>query len=105
MDPTFELVEAIRATDNAVYLLDQRQLPDIVDYLPCTTGQDVIQAIQVLAVRGAPAIGIAGAYGLWLESRRLRDTPNFHDELKKVPSRFNLHVRRRSIFHGQFVMH
>ncbi|SMC03588.1 methylthioribose-1-phosphate isomerase [Sulfobacillus thermosulfidooxidans DSM 9293] len=83
MDPTFELVEAIRATDNAVYLLDQRQLPDIVDYLPCTTGQDVIQAIQVLAVRGAPAIGIAGAYGLWLESRRLRDTPNFHDELKK----------------------
>ena len=49
--------------DGAVVLLDQTQLPDAEIYLSCTTTDDVIGAIQRLSVRGAPAIGVSGAYG------------------------------------------
>ncbi len=76
-------VEAIRAGDDALDLLDQRHLPHRIDYIRCTAGQDVINAIRSLAVRGAPAIGIAGAYGLWLESRRLQHDRYFQQELQR----------------------
>jgi methylthioribose-1-phosphate isomerase len=45
-----------------VVLLDQRRLPDERVELTCTTAADVAEAIRVLAVRGAPAIGVAAAY-------------------------------------------
>jgi methylthioribose-1-phosphate isomerase len=57
-----ELVQALRATSDALILLDQRKLPTQVQYLACTAGEQVIDAIRDLAVRGAPAIGIAGVY-------------------------------------------
>jgi len=44
-------------------LLDQTQLPGTTAYLDCRTVQDVWDAIKRLSVRGAPAIGIAAAYG------------------------------------------
>ncbi len=47
-------------------LLDQRRLPDEVTYLACRSVDDVVEAIRSLAVRGAPAIGIAAAYGMAL---------------------------------------
>jgi len=47
-------------------LLDQRLLPEEVVYLELTTSKDVWEAIKELKVRGAPAIGIAAAYGLYL---------------------------------------
>ncbi|GGD74438.1 S-methyl-5-thioribose-1-phosphate isomerase [Paenibacillus nasutitermitis] len=50
-------------------LLDQRLLPGEVIHLPLTTAQDVWEAIRHLKVRGAPAIGIAAAYGVYLGSR------------------------------------
>lgn len=49
-------------------LLDQRLLPEEIVYLPLTTVQDVWEAIFHLKVRGAPAIGIAAAYGVVLGS-------------------------------------
>jgi methylthioribose-1-phosphate isomerase len=45
-------------------LLDQTRLPSEVSYVDCRTLEDVWQAIRRLAVRGAPAIGIAAAYGV-----------------------------------------
>jgi methylthioribose-1-phosphate isomerase len=47
-------------------LIDQRRLPGELSILACHSYQQVIQAIQEMAVRGAPAIGVAGAFGLAL---------------------------------------
>ena len=55
--------QVIRLEDEAVVLLDQRRLPDEEVELRCTSAADVAEAIRTLAVRGAPAIGIAAAYG------------------------------------------
>jgi methylthioribose-1-phosphate isomerase len=48
---------------NEVRILDQTRLPRLVRVLRCRTPRDVARAIGALAVRGAPLIGIAGAYG------------------------------------------
>jgi methylthioribose-1-phosphate isomerase len=54
----------------AVVLLDQRRLPDEVVELRCSSAAEVAEAIRVMAVRGAPAIGVAAAYGLALAALR-----------------------------------
>lgn len=50
-------------------LLDQRLLPEQIVYLELTTSEQVWDAIKQLAVRGAPAIGIAAAFGVYLGVR------------------------------------
>jgi methylthioribose-1-phosphate isomerase len=53
----------LRLEDDAVVLLDQRRLPlEEVD-VRCTTSAEVANAIRTMVVRGAPAIGVAAAYG------------------------------------------
>jgi len=54
----------------AVVLLDQRRLPDEVVEVRCATVAEVADAIRSMVVRGAPAIGIAAAYGLALAALR-----------------------------------
>ncbi|MCQ6558599.1 S-methyl-5-thioribose-1-phosphate isomerase [Paenibacillus mendelii] len=56
-------------TDNRLDLLDQRLLPEETVYLPLTGVEEVWEAIRHLKVRGAPAIGIAAAYGVIFGSR------------------------------------
>ncbi len=51
-------------------LIDQRRLPGELSLLSCRTYQQVSQAIREMAVRGAPAIGVAGAFGLALAARQ-----------------------------------
>ena len=53
-----------------VRLLDQRLLPSEETWLALTSADEVADAIRTLAVRGAPAIGVAAAYGLAVEARR-----------------------------------
>ena len=62
------VIEAIRWSDDgdAVRILDQRLLPGREEYRDLRTVDDVRDAIATLAVRGAPAIGIAGAMGMVL---------------------------------------
>ncbi len=55
--------------DGTLELLDQRLLPEEIVYLPLTTPKEVWEAIRHMKVRGAPAIGIAAAYGVVLSSR------------------------------------
>ncbi|GAB4192390.1 MAG: S-methyl-5-thioribose-1-phosphate isomerase [Wenzhouxiangellaceae bacterium] len=57
--------------DDHLAVLDQRLLPSEVSYLQAVNAAQTAQAIRDLAVRGAPAIGIAAAYGLTLEARLL----------------------------------
>ena len=54
----------------AVVLLDQRRLPDEVVDVRCATPAEVADAIREMVVRGAPAIGIAAAYGFALAALR-----------------------------------
>jgi methylthioribose-1-phosphate isomerase len=53
----------IRLEEDRVVLLDQRRLPDEEVELTCRSAAEVADAIRTLAIRGAPAIGIAAAYG------------------------------------------
>jgi methylthioribose-1-phosphate isomerase len=53
-----------------VVLLDQRRLPEEVVELECRTIPELADAIRTLAVRGAPAIGVAAAYGMALAALR-----------------------------------
>ena len=59
-----------RLERGAVVVLDQRRLPDEQVELVCRTAAEVADAIRTLAVRGAPAIGIAAAYGYALAAAR-----------------------------------
>lgn len=67
-------VQTLRWTQDALELLDQRWLPDRVEYLRCDSAEAVAGAIGHLVVRGAPAIGCAAAYGVALAALRLQDT-------------------------------
>ena len=54
-------------------MLDQRRLPDEELELRCESAAEVAEAIRTLAVRGAPAIGVAAAYGYALAAERGED--------------------------------
>jgi methylthioribose-1-phosphate isomerase len=55
--------------DGAVEIIDQRVLPHALTTRSLRSADDVIEAIRTMAVRGAPLIGVAGAYGLALAMR------------------------------------
>jgi len=61
-----EKAKAIDWRDSTLHLLDQRVLPREETWIACTTAEDVAEAIRSMVVRGAPAIGIAAAYGIAL---------------------------------------
>jgi methylthioribose-1-phosphate isomerase len=70
-DLTPESIARLEA--GAVVLLDQRRLPDEEVELRCESAGEVAEAIRTLAVRGAPAIGVAAAYGYALAAERGED--------------------------------
>lgn len=70
--PTIEWV------DGTIHLIDQTLLPDREEILEVTAPDQMVDAIKRLAVRGAPAIGVAGAYGVALAARQFGvDSPEF----------------------------
>lgn len=64
-------VKAVEWVDGRVRIIDQTRLPDEEAYPEYTDYRDVAAAIRQLKVRGAPAIGIAGAYGLALGAQAI----------------------------------
>ncbi|RLN48737.1 hypothetical protein BBJ28_00001470 [Nothophytophthora sp. Chile5] len=67
-------MRSVQWTDGALQLIDQRKLPAALVLMRCETVQDVTRAISEMAVRGAPAIGAAGAFGLALAAQNFRAT-------------------------------
>ena len=57
-------IQAVSWRDNALVLLDQTKLPQVETYVECRTVDDVVDAVRRLVVRGAPALGAVGAYGV-----------------------------------------
>jgi methylthioribose-1-phosphate isomerase len=87
---------------DVVRILDQRLLPAEEVWLELATSGEVAQAIKDLAVRGAPAIGVAAAYGLAADARRGADPQALRDAAERLvqarPTAVNLAwaVRRMS---------
>jgi len=71
---------------DALYLVDQTKLPGRVEMLTLTKQEDIWDAIYRLKVRGAPAIGVAAAMGIYLAAREIKETefePFYGEFLKK----------------------
>jgi methylthioribose-1-phosphate isomerase len=95
------VIEAIRWSDDGMHvrILDQRLLPEREEYRELRTVDDVCEAIATLAVRGAPAIGIAGAMGMVLAADEaefvvataMRRLSNAHEKIRRArPTAVNL---------------
>ena len=59
------MIRPIIYDNNTLKLLDQRKLPFKQNYCECTDLEDVVEAIRDMKVRGAPAIGVAAAFGFY----------------------------------------
>jgi methylthioribose-1-phosphate isomerase len=70
--------------DDAVRYLDQRLLPHEVRYERARTTDEIVSAIKSLAVRGAPCIGVFGAYGVALLRRTISDDADFTAAAQRV---------------------
>lgn len=76
----------IQWKDDALVLLDQTLLPNEIVYESFKTAESVWDAIQVMKVRGAPAIGVSAAYGVYLGVKEFAESTEegFMDEVRKV---------------------
>ena len=71
--------------DDVLEMLDQRKLPLEIIYVELKTYKEVYDAIKDMIVRGAPAIGVSAAFGLYLGAKSLLDLPevNTYEMFKK----------------------
>ncbi|MCR5666180.1 MAG: S-methyl-5-thioribose-1-phosphate isomerase [Eubacterium sp.] len=71
--------------NNAMIIIDQTQLPGKTELLTLTTAKQIWDAIYLLQVRGAPAIGVAAGYGIYLLAKQIKtdDYNTFYEEFKK----------------------
>jgi methylthioribose-1-phosphate isomerase len=91
MSSALEPSRIVRLEDDAVVLLDQRRLPDEVVELRCSSAAEVADAVRTLAVRGAPAIGVAAAYGYALAAVQGEDLDVAYERLVSArPTAVNL---------------
>ena len=75
---------AVAWDGDAVRYLDQRLLPHEVRYVRAQTADQIVEAIRTLAVRGAPCIGVFGAYGVALLRATIADDEAFADAARLV---------------------
>ncbi len=67
-------VETLRWRDGRIEMIDQRILPLAFEYCSYDSAEGVAEAIRSMVIRGAPAIGVAAAYGVALEALRQQHT-------------------------------
>ncbi len=77
-------LEWIGDTDGFVRLIDQTLLPATLAYRDCRTVEEVWEAIRVLRVRGAPAIGVAAAMGVVVGVQGCTDAARYGERLRDV---------------------
>lgn len=68
----YDHIRPILWTGDSLQLLDQRKLPFVVEHVECRDSDAVAEAIHALTVRGAPAIGIAAAWGVVLAAQQVQ---------------------------------
>lgn len=86
MTPQVSQVSPITWKDDRVLLIDQTRLPAEYAVVEITSCEDMAKAIKTMIVRGAPAIGVAAAYGLYLGAREIETTNReaFLEKLEQV---------------------
>jgi methylthioribose-1-phosphate isomerase len=79
------MLPTIDLQDDCIVMVDQRKLPAQEVYVRCRTAPEVAKAIRTMVIRGAPAIGVAAAYGLALGMKRstAKGTKQFAVEFQK----------------------
>lgn len=80
----FETLTWRGETDGCLELIDQRQLPGQFKTLQCTSPVQLYEAIQTLAVRGAPAIGVAAAYGVCIAAQQLSEGMTLSNAFEEI---------------------
>src|SRR5207344_3383243 len=68
------MLPTITREGDAVVMIDQRKLPVEEVYVRCRTAAEVARAIKTMVIRGAPAIGVAAAWGIALGMRNSKAT-------------------------------
>jgi methylthioribose-1-phosphate isomerase len=77
---------ALDENKNALVIIDQTKLPGTVEMLSLTKQEDIYEAIYLLRVRGAPAIGVAAAFGVYLAALEIDEAgyDGFYAKFKKA---------------------
>lgn len=84
-------MKTIKWEKNHLLLIDQRKLPDKLEYFKCENYKDVIFAIKNMVVRGAPAIGVAAAFAVALADLANEDLEKAAQEIRNSrPTATNL---------------
>lgn len=78
------MIETMSWKDGRLYLLDQTQLPQKTEIIPCDNYIRVKAAIKKLEVRGAPAIGAAAAFAMVLGAKEAANRPDFIGTLERI---------------------
>lgn len=89
----------IKVEGERLLLVDQRKLPHEFCYFDASSHDQMVFAIKDMVVRGAPSIGVAAAYGLAFEARRLANSSNKPNSLNKSS---NLNQPNQTDFLHQF---
>jgi methylthioribose-1-phosphate isomerase len=84
MNKVVETLKWIGEADGSLELIDQRKLPGSFEKLQCTTIEQLHEAIKTLAVRGAPAIGVAAGYGICLAMQKLKSNTSIPEALSSL---------------------
>ncbi len=87
-------VETVKWTENGLVIINQRMLPMEEKYITLKTTEDVCNAIETLEIRGAPAIGVAAAYGVVIAVREEPDKEHVLSSIERLrktrPTAINL---------------
>ncbi|NIM57336.1 MAG: S-methyl-5-thioribose-1-phosphate isomerase [Candidatus Aminicenantes bacterium] len=78
------MLPTIEWRKDKVIMIDQRKLPKKEVYVECTDYNQVAEAVEKMIIRGAPAIGIAAAYGVALGLLRIENEENLNDEFDRI---------------------
>jgi methylthioribose-1-phosphate isomerase len=82
---------ALDDSDSALVIIDQTKLPNQLEILHLHTQKEIWDAIYLLQVRGAPAIGVAAGYGVYLAAKGIdtEDYAFFEQEFVKASDYLN----------------
>lgn len=82
------MLPAVKWDRNKVVMIDQRKLPGEEVYVTCREYSQVAEAIEKMVIRGAPAIGVAAAYGAALGTLRMKSDTDREKEFSRITQRF-----------------
>ena len=81
------MLPTIEWRDDRVIMIDQRKLPGEEVYVECRDFEDVAAAIEKMVIRGAPAIGVAAAFGVALGFSRVERSKDSRAEFSRISAR------------------